>query len=83
MRYIATQNAWSLALRDDALEGIANIVSDLIQSRLLYQSRFDTHFKRVQKAERALRTGSYEAWAERLQVRYHEGQDRLRGQAGN
>jgi hypothetical protein len=82
MRYITSQNAWSLSLRDDALEGIANIVSDLIQSKNLYQSRFDMHYKRVQKLERALRTGSYEEWAKRLQVRYHAGLEKVRSQGG-
>ncbi|MEV1329901.1 hypothetical protein AB0J20_10035 [Micromonospora costi] len=77
-RFIAQENVWTLILRDDALEGIANIIGDLMQSRRLYQARFNLHYKRVQRVDRVLTEKSYEEWVRRLQASYRSGLEMMR-----
>jgi hypothetical protein len=78
-KYVESEHALALILRDDALEGIANIIGDLMQSKRLYQSRFNTHFKRVQKLERWVVSGpSYKDWEAGLRASYARGQAKMK-----
>jgi hypothetical protein len=77
-RYVRSENALTLILRADALEGISNIVGDLMQSKRLYQTRFNTHYKRVQKLDRWMESGpTYADWAAGLQDNYRRGQAKM------
>lgn len=75
-KFIATETSWSLIGRDRALEGIANIVGDIIQSTALYQSRFDQHFRSVQLLT-APRRQTYEDWLAGLRKSHDVGMQRL------
>lgn len=78
MKFVKRENCVTLFLRNEALIAIGNIVSDLIQSQRLFQSRFDTHYLRVQKVQRKLVNVDYEAYKKRVRARYLVGVEKLR-----
>lgn len=79
MRFMKTENCVTLFLRNEALDAMGNIISDLIQSQKLFQSRFDEHYKRVQKVQRKLAVVDYEKYKANLRRKHLHGLERLKG----
>lgn len=75
-KFLATENGWSLIGRDRAIEGIANILGDLIQSRALYEAQFNEHYRPVQLLTSPDRT-DYETWLRGLKTSHEKGMKRL------
>jgi hypothetical protein len=65
-------NALQIQRLDAAVQGIANTVGDLLQSRALFQSRFNRHFVPVQVIERPTER-SYDDWAAELRSSHIRG----------
>lgn len=69
-KIIKTENCLTLMQRDKAIEGIANILEDLIESPAAYEKRFNQHYRAVQLLTSPDRT-DYQTWLATLK-RTHE-----------
>lgn len=81
--FSSRETSQTLTLRNEAIDAIGNIVSDLIQSQQLFRSRFDSHYARVQKVDRSLKAANYATWSKRLRERHLRGLERIRREQSN
>lgn len=72
-RFAATETVQTITLRNKELDAIGNIISDLVQSRRLFESRFDTHYARVQKAQKQLKNANFKEWKSDIRARHLRG----------